>query len=89
MLLVRNHRVVARQELRLDVVRSGTAAWIADIARDQPVFYGLACIIMAAFAGWLGSVREGLAGGGGTAAVVAAGGTGGATALDHVCAWGR
>ncbi len=55
-MLVRNHRVVARQELRLDVVRSGTAAWIADIARDQPVLYGLACIIMAAFAGWLGSV---------------------------------
>lgn len=55
-LLVRAGRVVARQELRLDVVRSGTAAWIADIARGMPVLYGLACIVLAAFAGWLGSV---------------------------------
>jgi uncharacterized protein (TIGR02186 family) len=55
-LLVRAGRVVARQELRLDVVRSGSAAWIADIARGQPVLYGLACIALAAFAGWLGSV---------------------------------
>jgi len=55
-MLVREGRVVARQELRLDVVRSGTAAWIADIARGQPVVYGLSCILLAAFAGWLGSV---------------------------------
>jgi uncharacterized protein (TIGR02186 family) len=55
-LLLRAGRVVARQELRLDVVRSGSAAWIADIARGQPVLYGLACIALAAFAGWLGSV---------------------------------
>lgn len=55
-LLVRGGRVVARQELRLDVVRSGTAAWIADIARGQPVLYGVACILLAALAGWLGSV---------------------------------
>jgi len=47
---------VARQELRLDIVRSGTAAWIADIARGMPVLYGVACILLAAFAGWLGSV---------------------------------
>lgn len=55
-MLVRDGRVVARQELRLDVVRSGTAAWIADVARFQPVLYGLACIVLAALAGWLGSV---------------------------------
>ena len=55
-MLVRDGRVVARQELRLDVVRSGTAAWIADIARGQPVVYGVSCILLAAIAGWLGSV---------------------------------
>lgn len=55
-MLVRDRRVVARQELRLDVVRSGTAAWIADVAREQPVLYGLACIMLAGIAGWLGSV---------------------------------
>ena len=55
-LLVREGRVAARQELRLDVERTGSAAWIADVARGQPVLYGLACIVLAAFAGWLGSV---------------------------------
>jgi uncharacterized protein (TIGR02186 family) len=55
-MLVRDRRVVARQELRLDVVRTGSAAWIADIARGQPVLYGIACIVMAGLAGWFGSV---------------------------------
>jgi uncharacterized protein (TIGR02186 family) len=55
-LLVRDRRVAARQELALAVVRTGSAAWIADVARGQPVLYGLACILLAAFAGWLGSV---------------------------------
>jgi hypothetical protein len=48
--------VVARQELSLEVVRVGTAAQIADVARGLPVLYGVACILLAAFAGWLGSV---------------------------------
>jgi uncharacterized protein (TIGR02186 family) len=55
-MLVRDRRVVARQELTLTVQRTGTAAWIADVARGQPVLYGLACIMLAGFAGWLGSV---------------------------------
>ena len=55
-LLVRDRRVVARQELSLAVVRTGTAAGIADVARGEPVLYGLACITLAALAGWLGSV---------------------------------
>lgn len=55
-MLVRERRVVARQELQLEVVRTGSAAWIADVARGQPVLYGLACIVLAGFAGWLGSV---------------------------------
>lgn len=55
-LLVRAGRVVARQELSLDIVRVGTAAQIADVARGLPVLYGVVCILLAAFAGWLGSV---------------------------------
>jgi uncharacterized protein (TIGR02186 family) len=55
-MLVRDRRVVARQELTLQVVRTGSAARIANVARDQPVLYGLACILLAAAAGWLGSV---------------------------------
>lgn len=55
-MLVRGGRVVARQELPLEVERTGTAATIASVAREQPVLYGIACILLAAFAGWLGSV---------------------------------
>jgi uncharacterized protein (TIGR02186 family) len=55
-LLVREGRPVARQELSLEVRRVGTAANIADIARDMPVLYAIVCILLAASAGWLGSV---------------------------------
>lgn len=55
-ILVRDGRAVARQELALEIVRVGSAAWIADVARGLPVLYGLACILLAAGAGWLGSV---------------------------------
>jgi len=55
-LLVRDGRVVARQELVFRVVRVGAAARIADVATEQPVLYGLICVLLAAFAGWLGSV---------------------------------
>jgi len=55
-LLVRDGQVVARQELPFQVERVGSAAWITRIADDQPVLYGLSCIVLAAFAGWLGSV---------------------------------
>ncbi|MXP62947.1 hypothetical protein E0493_06225 [Roseomonas sp. M0104] len=55
-LLVRDGRVVARQELDFGVVRVGAAARIADVATGQPVLYGGICVLLAAFAGWLGSV---------------------------------
>jgi len=55
-LLVRGNRVVARQELPFRVDRVGATARIADVARRLPLAYGLACIALAAFAGWLGSV---------------------------------
>lgn len=55
-LLVRERRILARQELFLRVDRVGTAASIALIARTMPVVYGVVCILLAALAGWLGSV---------------------------------
>lgn len=55
-LLVRERRVVARQELFLRVERVGTAASIAYVARTAPVVYGVVCILLAALAGWVGSI---------------------------------
>jgi uncharacterized protein (TIGR02186 family) len=55
-LLVRSRRIVARQELAFQVDRVGAADRIATVAQTQPLLYGLACIIAAALAGWLGSV---------------------------------
>lgn len=55
-LLVREQRIIARQELFLRVDRVGTAASIATVARTAPLVYGIGCIVLAALAGWLGSV---------------------------------
>jgi uncharacterized protein (TIGR02186 family) len=55
-LLVRSRRIVSRQELAFRVDRVGTADRIATVAENQPFIYGLACIIFAALAGWLGSI---------------------------------
>jgi uncharacterized protein (TIGR02186 family) len=55
-LLARENRVIARQELSLRVERVGTAADIASLARGQPLLYGVLCIVLAVLAGWLGSV---------------------------------
>ncbi|MBR0683794.1 hypothetical protein GXW74_25175 [Roseomonas eburnea] len=55
-LLVRDRRIVARQALFLRVERVGTAASIAHVARTLPLVYGISCILLAALAGWFGSV---------------------------------
>ena len=55
-LLVESRRVTAQQELRFVVERVGTAATIADVSRDTPLLYGVICVVLAALAGWLGSV---------------------------------
>ena len=55
-LLAREGRVIARQELSLRVERVGSAAEIASLARGQPLLYGVLCIVWAVLAGWLGSV---------------------------------
>jgi len=55
-LLVRSRRIVARQPLTFRVDRVGTADRIASIADDQPLVYGMICVLGACLAGWLGSV---------------------------------
>ncbi|WP_338665148.1 TIGR02186 family protein [Pararoseomonas sp. SCSIO 73927] len=55
-MLVRANRIIARQELSFRVDRVGATARIADFSRGQPLLYGLACVVLAALAGWLGSV---------------------------------
>ena len=55
-LLVRSRRIAARQEMSFRVERVGTADRIASVAADQAFFYGMVCILLAALAGWLGSV---------------------------------
>jgi len=55
-MLVRDRQIIARQFLGLRVQRVGTAARIATVAREAPLLYGIACVVLAALAGWLGSV---------------------------------
>ena len=55
-MLVRDRQIIARQFLGLRVERVGTAARIATIAREAPLLYGIGCVVLAALAGWLGSV---------------------------------
>ncbi|MBP0495376.1 TIGR02186 family protein [Pararoseomonas indoligenes] len=55
-MLVRANRIIARQELSFRVDRVGATARIANFSRGEPFLYGLACVALAALAGWLGSV---------------------------------
>ena len=55
-LLVRSRRIFAREEMEFRVDRVGAADRIATVAEAQPLLYGIACVLLAAFAGWFGSV---------------------------------
>jgi len=55
-MLVRARRIIATEQLGFIVERVGTAAEIERLARGQPALYALLCIVLAALAGWLGSV---------------------------------
>ena len=54
--LVRSRRIVAREEMGFRVDRVGTADRIATIADTQPLVYGVLCVLLAALAGWFGSI---------------------------------
>lgn len=55
-LLVESRRVTASEEMGFTVERVGTAATIADVSQQTPLLYGVICVLLAALAGWLGSV---------------------------------
>jgi uncharacterized protein (TIGR02186 family) len=55
-LLVRSRSIHARQEMEFRVDRVGAADRIATVAQAQPLVYGAVCVLLAAFAGWFGSV---------------------------------
>ena len=55
-LLVAEGRVVEWEEHRLSVDRIGTAAAIAGLADQWPLLYGLMSALLAALAGWFGSI---------------------------------
>lgn len=55
-LLVRSRRIHARQEMEFRVDRVGAADRIATVAETQPLLYGMVCVLLAALAGWFGSV---------------------------------
>lgn len=55
-MLIRARRIVATEQLGFIIERTGSAAEIEKVARTQPVLYALICIVLAALAGWLGSV---------------------------------
>jgi uncharacterized protein (TIGR02186 family) len=55
-LLVAEGRVMEWEEHRLSVDRIGTAATIAGLADHWPLLYGLMSVLLAALAGWLGSI---------------------------------
>jgi uncharacterized protein (TIGR02186 family) len=55
-LLVRSRRIHARQEMEFRVDRVGIADRVATVAHAEPLVYGVVCVLLAAFAGWFGSV---------------------------------
>lgn len=55
-LLVRSRRIAERLEMGFRVDRVGTADRIATVAQTEPLVYGAACVLLAALAGWLGSI---------------------------------
>jgi uncharacterized protein (TIGR02186 family) len=55
-LLVEGGRVTAWEEHRLAVDRVGTAATIAGLAVHWPLLYGIGSALLAALAGWAGSI---------------------------------
>jgi uncharacterized protein (TIGR02186 family) len=55
-LLVRDGRIMVARDLSLTVRRVGLGADLWRFAHDMPLLYGMASLLIAALAGWLGSV---------------------------------
>lgn len=50
--LLRDKRVVAKQERLIGVRKEGLERFIFNLAQDQPLIYGLISLVLAALAGW-------------------------------------
>ena len=54
--VVQDGQIVAERAQRFFVQKSGFERFIGEAAADQPLLYGLACVSLALFTGWLGGV---------------------------------
>lgn len=54
--IVQNGEVVAQRAQRFTVQKIGFERFLGEAARNQPLLYGLACVLLALFTGWLGGV---------------------------------
>ena len=55
-LLVRGGKVVSQLSMPLEVERVGLGANLWRFAHQWPLLYGVAAVVLAALAGWLGSL---------------------------------
>lgn len=54
--LVRNGEILDQRAERFFVRTTGIERILSNSARDYPLFYGIACVLLALFTGWLGAV---------------------------------
>ena len=54
--LVRDGRIVDKEETGIFVRKVGLQRWIFALAHQQPLAYGALCVLLAVFAGWFASV---------------------------------
>lgn len=54
--LVQNGEIVAQQARRFFVQKSGFERFLGEAAVNQPLLYGISCVLLALFTGWMGGV---------------------------------
>ncbi|MCD7059079.1 TIGR02186 family protein [Pelagibacterium xiamenense] len=54
--VVRNGEIVAERSQSFFVEKTGFERFLGDAARNQPLLYGIACVLLALLTGWLGGV---------------------------------
>ncbi|HZP75327.1 MAG TPA: TIGR02186 family protein [Pseudolabrys sp.] len=55
-MLFANGELLARSSSAFEIIKSGFEQYVADAARDYPLYYGLATTMMALLTGWLASI---------------------------------
>lgn len=54
--VLQDGQVVAERAQRFSVQKTGFERFLGETARNQPLLYGIACVLLALFTGWLGGV---------------------------------